>query len=69
MKWLNEQMDINSYLYAEDFENFCRESYERICIACDVLGIVNDEDYYSFKERCYTRLEADYMNSIDKTIH
>ena len=69
MKWLNEQMDINSYLYAEDFENFCREAYERICIACDVLGIVNDEDYYSFKERCYTQLEADYLNSIDKTIH
>ena len=62
-------MDRSNYMYQEGFEILCREAYERICIACDVLGIVNDEDYYSFKERCYTRLEADYMNSIDKTIH
>ncbi len=62
-------MDINSFIYEEDFENFCRESYEKVCVVCSVLGIVNDEDYYSFKERCYERLEADYMNSIGKTIH
>tara|TARA_R110000772_G_scaffold33137_2_gene80786 strand:- start:2412 stop:2600 length:189 start_codon:yes stop_codon:yes gene_type:complete len=62
-------MDLNSYLLQEDFEEFCRKSYERISIACDVFGIVNDEDYCSFKERCYTQLETDYLNSIDKTIH
>lgn len=62
-------MDINSFLYEEDFEQFCREAYERIQVACDALCITNDEDYYSFKERCYTKLEAEYMNSMDKTIH
>jgi len=62
-------MDINSFLYEEDFENFCREAYERIQVACDVLYITNDEDYYSFKERCYAKLEAEYMNSMDRTIH
>jgi hypothetical protein len=69
MKSYKKQMDINSYLYDEDFDQFCRKSYERIQIACDVFGIINDEDYYSFKERCYARLEAEYLSSIDKTIH
>ncbi len=62
-------MDLNSYLLQEDFEQFCRESYERISLACSILGIVNDEDYESFKERNYTKLETDYLNSIDRTIH
>jgi hypothetical protein len=62
-------MDLNSYLLQEDFEDFCRKSFERIQVACDVFGITNDEDYYSFKERNYTRLEADYLNSIERTIH
>ncbi len=62
-------MDLNSYLLQEDFEEFCRKSYEKIQIACDVFGITNDEDYYSFKERNYARLEADYLNSIERTIH
>jgi hypothetical protein len=69
MRWLKELMDTNSSLYEEDFEQFCRESYTKIQNACEFLGIINDEDYESFKERCYLRLEADYMNSIDKTIH
>lgn len=62
-------MDLNSYLLQEDFEEFCRKAYEKIQIACDVFGITNDEDYYSFKERNYARLEADYLNSIERTIH
>ena len=62
-------MDLNSYLLQEDFEEFCRKSDEKIQIACDVFGITNDEDYYSFKERNYARLEADYLNSIERTIH
>jgi hypothetical protein len=62
-------MDLNSYLFDQDFDEFCRQAYERIQIACDVFGIVNDEDYYSFKERNYTKLETDYLNCIDKTIH
>ena len=43
-------MDLNSYLLQEDFEEFCRESYERISLACSILGIVNDEDYESFNK-------------------
>jgi hypothetical protein len=62
-------MDTNNYLLDEDFEEFCRKSYEKIQIACDVFGIINDEDYYSFKERCYTQLESEYLNSINKIIH
>ena len=62
-------MDLHSYLLQEDFEEFCRESYRKIQVACEFLGIINDEDYEGFKERCYTQLETDYINSIDKTIH
>lgn len=69
MKSYKEQMDLNSYLLEQDFEDYCRFAYEKIQNACSFLGIINDEDYESFKERCYTQLEADYLNSIEKTIH
>ena len=69
MKSYKEQMDLNSYLLEQDFEEYCRFAFERIQSACNFLGIINDEDYESFKERCYTQLEADYLNSIEKTIH
>ena len=62
-------MDLSSYLLEEDFEQYCRMAFEWIQTACDFLGIINDEDYQGFKERCYTQLETDYINSIDKTIH
>ena len=63
-------MDLNSYLFEEDFEEFCRNSYNKIQVACEFLGIINDEDYEGFKERCYTQLETDYINSIENlTIH
>ena len=69
MKSYKEQMDLNSYLLEQDFEEYCRFAFEKIQSACDFLGIINDEDYESFKERCYSQLEADYLNSIEKTIH
>jgi hypothetical protein len=69
MKSYKEQMDLNSYLLEQDFEDYCRFAYEKIQSACEFLGIINDEDFESFKERCYTQLEADYLNSIEKTIH
>jgi hypothetical protein len=62
-------MDLNSYLLEQDFEEYCRFAFERIQSACDFLGIINDEDFESFKERCYSELEANYLNSIEKTIH
>ena len=69
MKSYKEQMDLNSYLLEQDFEEYCRFAFERIQSACNFLGIINDEDYESFKERCYFQLETDYLNSIEKTIH
>ena len=69
MKSYKEQMDLNSYLLEQDFEEYCRFAFERIQSACDFLGIINDEDFESFKERCYSELEANYLNSIEKTIH
>tara|TARA_R100000664_G_scaffold29741_1_gene41784 strand:- start:21 stop:209 length:189 start_codon:yes stop_codon:yes gene_type:complete len=62
-------MDVNSFMLEEEFEIYCRERYYRINIACEFLGIVNDEDFVSFKERNYTTLETDFLTSIDKTIH
>ena len=53
----------------EEFETYCRERFESINVACDFLGIINDEDYVSFVERNYFTLETDFLNSIDKTIH
>jgi len=70
MKSYKRQMDLHSYLLQEDFEEFCRESYGKIQVACEFLGIINDEDYENFKERCYAQLEIDYINSIENlTIH
>jgi hypothetical protein len=69
MKSYKKQMDLNSYLLEQDFEDYCRFAYDKIQNACNFLGIINDEDYESFKERCYTQLETDYLNSIEKTIH
>tara|TARA_A100001201_G_scaffold97768_1_gene84338 strand:- start:1793 stop:1981 length:189 start_codon:yes stop_codon:yes gene_type:complete len=62
-------MDINSYIYEEDFEEFCRERFEKVSLACQFLGIANDETYEDFKERNYVSLELEYRNSIDKTMH
>jgi|TARA_Y100000015_G_scaffold42643_1_gene50559 hypothetical protein len=62
-------MDVNSFLLEEDFEDYCRMAYQRINVACEFLGIINDEDFESFKARNYSRLETDYLSSIDKTIH
>jgi len=53
----------------EEFEKFCRRKYETICQACEILGIVNDETFESYKIRNYEHLENLYINSIDKTIH
>ena len=62
-------MDVKSFMLEEEFETYCRERFESINVACDFLGIINDEDYVSFKERNYTNLETDFLNSIDNTIH
>nr|BAR28595.1 hypothetical protein [uncultured Mediterranean phage uvMED]BAR29141.1 hypothetical protein [uncultured Mediterranean phage uvMED] len=69
MKSYKRQMDVESFMLENEFEDYCRERFDRINIACDFLGIINDEDYVSFKMRNYTNLEIDFLNSIDKTIH
>jgi len=62
-------MDVKSFMLEEEFEAYCRQRFDSINVACDFLGIINDEDYISFRERNYSFLEADFLNSIDKTIH
>jgi len=53
-----------------EFEQFCRQRYETINKACELLGIVNDESFESFKIRNYEYLESIYINSIgERTIH
>jgi len=69
MKSYKRLMDVKSFMLEEEFETYCRERFESINVACDFLGIINDEDYVSFKERNYFTLETDFLNSIDKTIH
>nr|BAR29216.1 hypothetical protein [uncultured Mediterranean phage uvMED] len=69
MKSYKRQMDVESFMLENEFEDYCRERFDRINIACDFLGIINDEDYVSFKMRNYTNLEIDFLNSIDITIH
>ncbi len=58
-------------MYQDDeFERFCRERYEKICLALELLGFVNDESYESYKMTNYEYLERIYINSIgDRTIH
>ena len=69
MKSYKRLMDVNSFMLEEEFDTYCRERYYRINIACEFLGVINDEDFVSFKERNYSTLEADFLTSIDKTIH
>tara|TARA_B100000900_G_scaffold392920_1_gene388880 strand:+ start:119 stop:328 length:210 start_codon:yes stop_codon:yes gene_type:complete len=69
MKSYRKLMDVNSFMLEEEFDNYCRERFDRINIACEFLGVINDEDFVSFKERNYSTLEADFLTSIDKTIH
>jgi|TARA_R110002072_G_scaffold207500_1_gene365064 hypothetical protein len=53
-----------------EFEQFCRQRWETINKACELLGIVNDESFESFKIRNYEYLESIYINSIgERTIH
>jgi|TARA_R100000482_G_scaffold122396_1_gene69973 hypothetical protein len=54
----------------DEFDRFCRERYEKISIACELLGFVNDESFESYKISNYEYLVSIYINSIDdKTIH
>lgn len=69
MKSYRKLMDVNSFMLEEEFDIYCRERFDRINAACDFLGVINDEDFVSFKERNFTTLEADFLTSIDKTIH
>ena len=69
MKSYKRLMDVESFMLENEFEDYCRERFDRINIACDFLGIINDENYVNFKMRNYTNLEIDFLNSIDKTIH
>jgi len=69
MKYYKKQMDVKSFMLEEEFNIYCRERFDRINIACEFLGVINDEDFVSFKERNYSTLEADFLTTIDKTIH
>lgn len=54
----------------DEFEKFCRRRYEKICDACEILGIINDESFESYKVANYEYLESIYINSMgDRTIH
>ena len=58
-------------MYQDDeFEKFCRERYENICKACEILGIINDESYESYRISNFEFLMSNYINSMgDRTIH
>ena len=58
-------------MYQDDeFERFCRDRYEKINKACEILGIINEESYESYKMSNYEYLERIYINSIgERTIH
>ena len=53
----------------EDFEDFCREEYDRMNFVCRYLGLRNDESFECYKARNLTSLISDYINSMDETIH
>ena len=58
-------------MYQDDeFEKFCRERYENICKACEILGIINDESYESYRISNFEFLMSNYINSMgNRTIH
>lgn len=61
---------ITNKMMDDEFEKFCRRRYEKICAACELLNIVNDESFESYKVANYEYLESIYINSMgDRTIH
>ena len=58
-------------MYQDDeFEKFCRDRYEKICKACEILGIINDESYESYRISNFEFLMSNYINSMgNRTIH
>ena len=58
-------------MYQDDeFEKFCRDRYEKICNACEILGIINDESYESYRISNFEFLMSNYINSMgNRTIH
>ena len=54
----------------DDFDQFCRQRFERINKALELLGIESDESFESYKIGNYEYLESIYINSMsNKTIH
>ena len=54
----------------DDFDQFCRQRFEKINQALDLLGIESDESFESYKISNYEYLESIYINSMgNRTIH
>jgi len=53
----------------DDFIEFCRNEYHVLHAIFKNYGYQNFEDFEGFLERNYARLENDYINSIERTIH
>ncbi len=54
----------------EEFDRFCRNRFEQICLALEILGIENDESFESYRMSNYEYLNSIYVNSMgDRTIH
>ena len=58
-------------MYQDDeFEKFCRDRYEKICMACEILGIINDESYESYRISNFEFLMSNYINSMgNRSLH
>ena len=53
----------------EAFEQFCFKRYERYIAVCELLGITEYGDFWSFKSHNIEWLEAEFYKSSDRTIH
>ena len=53
----------------EDFLEFCRAEFDILHVIFLKYGYQNFEDFECFLERNYAKLENDYINSIERTIH
>ena len=56
-------------VYDENFDNFCQERYNNYLLACDLLGVTDPGDYWTFRSNNIEWLEEKYLASGEASIN
>ena len=56
-------------MYDENFDNFCQERYNNYLLACELLGVTDPGDYWTFRSNNIEWLEEKYLASGEASIN